>query len=290
MRKNNICGDLVGNVSGYDKQHIRLTYITHFYLDQSNPNTVLDLFSKYETYSSDLLDEIQFIVVNDGSKLSFDIPDYNLNIKWIDIVDDIPWNQGGARNLGVMYAKSDKILLTDIDLEFPEKTLEHMVKRRNPRNKFYKTRINHVDRGFIGKGHPNVFFMSRARFLRFYGYDEEFSGGHGAEDYRFVKYQKYHGSWQKHLPKKFYCYRRNQNIDLEKSYHSLSRNHKRNTPIDKKKVNEILCWGSESGHSRLFLNFEWRIVKYSDRSNKMNRKEKLYWKHLWWFRTIFNIC
>lgn len=283
-----MCSDLVRSLPPYDNQHIKLTYVTHFYLDQSNPGTVLDLFRKYESYSGDLLDEIQFIVVNDGSKLDFDIPDFNLNIKWIDIVDDIQWNQPGARNLGVVYAKSDKILLTDIDLEFPEKTLDYLRKAGNPKKNFYKIRINHVDRGFIGKGHPNVFFMSRARFFRFYGYDEEFSGGHGSDDVRFVKHQKYHGSWQKHLPKKYFCYKRNKDIDLDESYHSLSRDHARNTPIDKRKANEIVCWGAESGHTRLFLNFEWKIAKeYRRKVDSTDRPIKRYWKHLWWFRTIF---
>jgi len=278
MIDKSFCDLVKSERSSFDRQHIKLTYITHFYLDQKNPDTVVELFRKYESYSSDLLDEVQFVVVNDCSKLEFEIPDFNLNILWLNILDDIPWNQGGARNLGVTYARSDKVLLTDIDLEFPEQTLDYMRRARNPRNTFYKVRSNKS--GVICNGHPNVFFMSRARFFRFYGYDEEFSGGHGGEDFRFVKIQKYHGSWQRHLPSKYFCYKRNERLDLENSYHSLSRDHERNTPIDERKAKEILCWGEGAGHSRLFLNFNWEIKKENIREVKVNQKSDRLWKHL----------
>ena len=133
MIDKSFCDLVKSERSSFDRQHIKLTYITHFYLDQKNPDTVVELFRKYESYSSDLLDEVQFVVVNDCSKLEFEIPDFNLNILWLNILDDIPWNQGGARNLGVTYARSDKVLLTDIDLEFPEQTLDYMRRARNPR-------------------------------------------------------------------------------------------------------------------------------------------------------------
>jgi predicted glycosyltransferase involved in capsule biosynthesis len=56
--------------------------------------------------------------------------------------------------------------------------------------------------------------MSRARFLRFHGFDEEFAGHYGSEDYRFVKIQKYHGTRFPKFRKKYRCLQR-QDIDLD---------------------------------------------------------------------------
>ncbi len=203
--------------AAFDKQHIRLSYITHYYLNQKKTKTISDLLEMYAMYDSDLLDVIEFVIVDDCSPLQFDIPDYDLNITWLRITDDIMWNQGGARNLGVTYAKSDKILITDLDFEFPEHTLREMVYRRNPGRHFYKIFKKDKQTGVIQKGHANTFFMSRGRFMRMYGYDEEFSGGYGSEDFRFVKFKKYHGCWQHYLPKRFFCHRRI--IDHSNSYH-----------------------------------------------------------------------
>jgi len=268
-----------------DKQHIQLTYITHFYFDQKSPKTLIDLLDKYTEYDSELLDQIQFVIVDDCSPLQFDLPDYDLNITWLRITDDIQWNQGGARNLGAVYAKSDKILISDLDLEFPEYTLRKMVEMRNPGRNFYKIYRKDKESGSIRNGHPNTFFMSRGRFMRLYGYDEEYSGGYGAEDYRFVKFQKYHGSWQHHLSKRYYCHKRTE-IDRDEAYHSLKRDFGRNTTIDHRKRNELLCGGAESGHSRIFLNFRWEIMLDNSRSVKMAVVSRRWWKHLWWFRVL----
>lgn len=84
-----------------DKSHIELTYVTHFYCNQKNINSITDLLKKYETYSRNLIEKIEFIIVDDCSPLEYEIPDLNLNYRWLKITTDIQWNQGGARNLGV---------------------------------------------------------------------------------------------------------------------------------------------------------------------------------------------
>jgi hypothetical protein len=158
-----------------------------------------------------------------------------------------------------------------------------MMNHKNPGKKFYKIR-----REGSKKGHANTFFLSRARFLRLYGYDEEYCGGYGAEDYRFVKYLKYHGTWQRYLPQKYYC-NYNPSIDRNNSYHSLNRDLTRNTPIDRRKRSELLEWGAEKGHSRIFLNFRWSVTKEGirDKSNVVLPTNTL-WKKLWIFRTLFS--
>jgi hypothetical protein len=268
-----------------DKSHIRLSYVTHFYLNQNDVSSIMNLLRTYETYDASLLDRIQFVIVDDGSPLQYDIPEFNLNMIWLKITDDITWNQAGARNLGVVYAKSDKILMVDLDHIFPEDTLHHMVQRLECGRDCYRIYRTDLETGQIKKKHPNTFLMSRARFLRFYGYDEEFAGHYGAEDYRFVKVQKYHGTRFLYLPKKYRC-RERDDIDHRKSYHSLERDLTHNTPIDTRKKEELLAYGPDSGYSRIFLNFKWEIVKDYAREKVGRRKEKKWWKHLWYWRWL----
>jgi hypothetical protein len=265
-----------------DKSHIRLTYVTHFYLNQNDVSSLTDLLTRYENYSPDLLDRLQFVIVDDGSPLRYDIPQLNLNITWLKITEDIPWNQPGARNLGVTYAPSDKVLITDLDHEFPEETLRHMVLRGECGRNFYRVyRLGNKTRP-----HPNIFLLSRARFMRFYGYDEEFSGHYGSDDYRFVKIQKYHGTRFLKLRKKYRCMMRN-DIDYKNSYHSLERDLRHNTPIDARKKQETLTYGPDAGHSRMFLNFSWKILLSNHRAGKVVRKKRPFWKHFWYCRWLF---
>lgn len=267
----------------YDKSHIRLSYITHFYCNQTNIDSVTELLRHYEQYDPALLDVIEFVIVDDGSPVEYEIPQLNLNITWLRINEDIQWNQAGARNLGVTYAKSDRIVLSDLDHLFPPETLHYMAYRRHPGRSFFKV-YRTDEQGQRQTGHSNLFYMSRARFMRFFGYDEDFAGHYGAEDYRFVKFQKHHGSRQRYLPARYRCFER-QKLNRKTSYHSLNRSLAYNTPVDARKKQEIEQHGREFGHSRLFLNFTWHVKAVFLRPAPVKPSHKL-WKHLWWFRYL----
>jgi len=264
-----------------DRSHIRLSYITHFYLNQQDISAITSLLRRYEGYSPQLLDLIQFIIVDDGSPLSYDIPDLDLNITWLKIREDIPWNQPGARNLGVLYAPSDKVLMTDLDHEFPEETLRYAVQRRGCGRSCYRF----YRWGGKERPHPNIFLMSRARFMMFGGYDEEFSGHYGCDDYRFVKIHKYHGTRFPKLSRRYRC-RIRDDIDYKRSYHSLVRDLTHNKAISARKKRETLTYGPLAGFSRMFLNFSWEILHDHNRQNEVIRKKRPLWKHLWYWRWL----
>lgn len=271
--------------SGNDKQHIKLSYITHFYCNQDNVNSVFDLLNRYASLPLPVREAVEFIIVDDGSPFQYDIEHYDLNITWLKITSDIAWNQGGARNLGAVYAKSDKIIMTDLDHELPAETFAWLIKARPPGRNFYKLyRIN--EKAEIYKGHSNLFFMSRARFLRHFGYDEEYSGHYGYEDLRFVKYQKYHGSRQRYLPKNIVCMERK--LDRSNSYHNLQRDLTANEIMDKQKRKECESYGGEYGHSRIFLNFDWEILCRKTLFPGDLPPRKKCWKSTWWLRYLFS--
>jgi len=269
----------------HDWSNISLTYIINFYLNQNSINVIFDVLRRYERYSPDLLDKLHFVIVDDCSPMTYVVDSLDLNITWLKIDKDIMWNQGGARNLGTIYAKSDNILLTDVDFEFPQETLDALANSAPCGRSIYKIRKKDLNTGRVGKGHANTFFMSRARFLRYYGYDEEFSGHYGAEDFRFVKFHKAQGSRQKYFDSRYFCYNRN-DIDKEEGYHDLYRDLSCNTPVDSRKKFEMDVFGHEAGHSRTFLNFTWEKIYENKRDVKMHLKEDRLWKKLWYWRWL----
>lgn len=268
-----------------DWSHIRLTYITHFYLNQNKSETITALLEHYAGYAPELLDRIHFVIVDDGSPLEITPPDLNLNLTWLRVNEDIRWNQGGARNLGVIYAKSDNMLLSDLDLIFPEETLRALVEAGPCGKVLYKFKEQDKATGKLSKGHPNTFFLSRARFLRFHGYDEEFTGNYGAEDFRFVKFQKSQGTRQKYFDAR-YPYHVRHEIDRKRAYHSLTRDLSDNTPVDSRKRFENEAWGHEYGHSRMALDFTWRILAHQRRDVHFVPNEDRGWKKRWLLRTL----
>lgn len=273
------------DLSPADKQHIGLSFVFAFYFNKGSAATLIRRLRTYESYAPELLDQIQFVVVDDGSPVAIDIPDLKLNLTWLRISEDIPWNLGGARNLGVVYAKSDKIIIADLDHEFPEHTLRRALQMRNLGRRIYRFYRYSDRRGeFMKLAHANSFLMSRARFLRFYGYDEEFCGHYGYFGGWLTQFHRYHGSWVLKMPRKYHCIIRD--IAGPENDHDLQRDKTRNQQLFLRKRREVYYWGAEAGHSRLFLNFRWEIVR-EFRRERPPRKIDRAWKHRYWFRALF---
>jgi hypothetical protein len=268
---------LLPDVTRASHAHIGLTYITHFYCNQSNIDAVVSLLRGYSLYPRQILDRIHFVIVDDGSPVQYEVPSFNLNLTWLKIDQDIRWNQSGARNLGAVYAKSDSILLTDVDHVFGADALQALLARGSCGKRLYRIHRRDPHSGEFVCSHPNIFLMSRARFFEFGGYDEEFAGSYGAEDARFAKHQQAHGTLLRHLPKAIYCEDRAE-IDRDHGYHSLQRDYSFNTPIDSRKKLELVHFGAAGGHARRSLNFTWSTLSEQSRpAVELVRLDRSWW-------------
>lgn len=271
-----------------DYSHIKLSYVTHFYCDQNDINSVLNLLNAYAKYDPELLDIMEFVIIDDGSPLKYEIPDFNLNLRWIKINEDIKWNQSGARNLGVLSAKSDKLIITDLDHIFYEDTLKFMANHAFKEHEIYKFRRTHIHRNnFISGNYPshgNVFAMSRGDFLKYFGYDEEFAGNYGYEDNFCAEYFDALGFKRKYITKKkYFCRERDDNdVNRKSSYHSLNRDDSQNKIIYEKKIEKMKKYGAIVAHSRMFLNFTWHVLSEQFRKNiPENTIKKKFWLLNW---------
>ena len=266
--------------------HLRLAVATHFYCNQRTIGTVSSLLEDYARYPAEVLDRTQFVVVDDGSPITYEIPALDLNLTWIKIDQDIRWNQAGARNLAMLYARSNNVVISDVDHAFPPHTLRWLMGRDAPHRRFYRFFRKRAD-GTLRRGHPNIFYLSRARFFELYGTDEEFAGAYGAEDVRFVRNFKYHGTVQLHLPKQYYCTERE--LDRTGSYHSLVRDLSYNTGADTRKRMEAEYFGAGFGHSRSAFNFSWTVLADYERKAPFTPPLDRGWRQRWWLRQLASL-
>ena len=267
-----------------DCSHIELTYVLAVYFDAGESTALTSLLRSYLAYDKGILDRLQFVIVDDGSPFPVKLPnDLDLNILLIRINEDIPWNQPGARNLGVVYARSDKLLLTDLDHEIPEQTFKYTLTMNNPGRTIFKMRrVDPLNPN--RRPHPNTFVLSRARFLRYYGYDEEFTGHYGFDDSMFWRWQRNHGTRFRYLPPS--CHATCRILPREQG-HLLERDLAHNRAIAEQKKRLWKTYGYEAGHSRRFLGFTWNIVDDHRRNNPPAplRKHPL-WTRTWWWRWL----
>lgn len=239
--------------SGFE--HIGLTYVVPVYFDRPDHSVVVERLGHYAGLSSAVLDRLQFVLVDDASPSPPSIPsDLQLNLLVLRVAQNIPWNQPGARNLGVTFARSDKVLMTDLDHQLDEGTLARLIEHSGPGRTIYKFRRVDQD-GRETKPHPNTFFMSRGRFLALYGYDEDFCGHYGHDDTTFLKWQKANGSTVKFLGTGYGCARASGADE-----HGLERDASHNDALARSKERAWSDHGLDAGHSRRFLSFDFEVV------------------------------
>jgi hypothetical protein len=268
-----------------DYSHIHLTMVASYYFQRAGDGSLVELLQEYASLPSDLLDRLQFVLVDDGSPVAVDVPrDLDLNLLLLRINADIPWNWAGGRNLGAVCARSDKILFTDIDHRFPEATLRRLLSMGDPGRSLYRFHRRRPDGEPLGVP-TNIHCMSRGRFLKLFGYDEDLCGHYGS-DPMFFQWQKLHGTRLRRLPARYPCFLRERHV--EDPGHSLDRDSTRSLEIRRRNMERIRRFGEGSGHSRSFLCFPWEVTADLHRRNTPPPpREDRGWARRWWFRWLF---
>jgi len=234
-----------------DFRNLELTYVLPIYQDNKDFDDLIKLIEIYGKYDLSVLKKIHFIFVDDCSPIPISINSKAINYTLVKIVDDIFWNQGGARNLGVTLSKTPKLILTDLDHIFPESILKDLFNKKIPKD-IYKFR-----RALEGKkigSHPNTFFCSKTTYFKSLGVDEAFSGNYGHEDIYFFDLQIALGT-------RFKKYRKEMITYFEHNHHSLERDSSHNLALLEERRLAIKNRKPFSAHSRKFLCFDWKVME-----------------------------
>lgn len=177
----------------------------------NQPKMLLNQLTTWASYPAEVRDMLEIIVVDDGSATrARGVFDTFIILHWLDrslasaqyspytiqmyrILQDIPWNRGGARNLGSHVAITKWLLHMDIDhVLFPSAALA-LVRwlpeaRESEWYRFKRFRVGPADEtrmkdalprdaihGEI-KPHIDSYLCTKALYDRVGGYDEDYSG------------------------------------------------------------------------------------------------------------------
>jgi hypothetical protein len=151
-----------------------------------NPDMLEHHYAAMRKMSKEVRRHMRVIVVDDGSPLNPARPgDPGCPLEVYRIGVDIRWNQDAARNIGVHFAQTDWLVVTDIDHMVPEATWQYLQTFDPTPNTTYK--FNRVTAPAMDpyKPHPNSYFISKRIWDRVGGYDERFAGYYGTDgDFR----------------------------------------------------------------------------------------------------------
>lgn len=159
----------------------QLTYMTLYY---NQPEMLRYQVDRW-LYFKDL--PINWIIIDDGSPeplpLSIVAP-LGDRVSVYQILEDIPWNMPGARNLGFYVATTQWVLSTDIDHTFDLDGLRKMVYHNLNVEMIYQFARKRHD-GKPELPHICTILITRDLFWKLGGYDEDFSGHYGHDDMNF---------------------------------------------------------------------------------------------------------
>ena len=169
----------------------RLSLVVPYY---KNPLMLAHQYATWAAYPEPVKAELEVVVVDDGSpQPAADVPrpEGLPSLRLYRVLEDRPWHQHGARNLGAHEATGPWLFLTDIDHLLPAHSLAavlNLIRLADPQTVYTFFRVDapllqptRNDRGEL-KPHVNTFLMTKAHYWRVGGYDEA-CVGYGTDSY-----------------------------------------------------------------------------------------------------------
>lgn len=241
-----------------------INLIMPYYL---NPGMLREQYANFQSWPSKVRKAIKVIIVDDGSPYdpACNVPrPYGMpEIEIYEVIEDIPWHQHGARNLGAHVADDGWLLLTDMDHMLEA---EQALRLYNTADKgsldenccYMFERIEADTReptrapnGVI-KPHPNSFLLTKDLYWRIGGYDERATGIYGTD--RLFRQRAFEIGQEMHLEIPLVRFWRD--IVPDASTTTLPRKEGRDPVLRKKIMDEI----AREPEARKVLAFEWERV------------------------------
>lgn len=150
---------------------------------------MLDMwFERFVGEPQEWQDRVEVIVVDDCGKPAATVPNIP-GVRLYRVREDIPWNQGGARNLVSKVAETPRLMLIDPDMTLPKGMLQRLVMEslHLESGLVFRPALRHVGNEKLDKTSPNVHLMLREDFERIGGYDEDYCGRKGWSDVQLLR-------------------------------------------------------------------------------------------------------
>lgn len=164
-----------------------VTFVMPYY---DNPVMLARHLKCWDHYPPKALERTRFIIVDDGSPNSqaADVVHKNATpavlrrMAVFRIKPDIPWNQDGARNLGMAHVQTEWAFMTDMDRMVHASQIGRMLTLDGQPCRMYMPEQHQTD-GTVLAPHPNTFLLRVSDFNAMGGYDEDFAGWYGSDGY-----------------------------------------------------------------------------------------------------------
>lgn len=162
---------------------MKLTYVLPFF---NNEPAVIQQIESWRRLDKKYSGQMELILIDDCSSHS-SIPSLPSNIRMFRIENPILWNQGGARNLGVVFSRADWVVLSDVDYIISPESFSFILD--NLKNLDVSTLYLATTSDSSGQPlsvHPNTFLLFKPYYFAIGGVDEDYCGNYGYEDLRFI--------------------------------------------------------------------------------------------------------
>lgn len=229
----------------------KISLITHHYNSHDKAQALINHLAGM---SQEIIDPIELIIVDDCSDARQRLDTRGIDLKHLRVIDDIPWNQAGARNLGGLTANGEWLLYFDIDQLISEYGLGYVVTHAQSldRNLMYFFQVEDFVDSNINQQltvHPNTFLVNAVQFRINGMYDEDFAGNYGYEDIYLPYLWEKNGGMRAMIGQVPFF--RDQNFRTS----NLSRDLEPNKIISRRKMLEGIK------RPKHFIRFEWEEVR-----------------------------
>lgn len=153
-----------------------------------NPRMLEHQLTHLANLPADIGGNLNLVIVDDGSPTApakpvveqlGDVDLASLQVWRMGV--DVRWNQDACRNVGVREARTQWVLLTDMDHVVPLATWSQLIHRKLNKHCVYRfARVSAPDMQPY-KLHPNSWALTQKMYWRVGGYDEELAGNYGTD-------------------------------------------------------------------------------------------------------------
>lgn len=145
-------------------------------------------FERFLAEPQEWRDRVEVIVVDDCGKPPAVVPK-DEGIILFRVTKNIPWNQGGCRNLVAQQATTERLMLIDPDMTIGEGMLQKLVEesRHLAPGLMFRPALRHIATGDFDHTSPNVHLILKKDFNRLGGYDEDYCGHKGWSDVQLLR-------------------------------------------------------------------------------------------------------
>lgn len=153
-----------------------------------NPQMLWHQYMRWGKLRSEIARNLHVVIVDDGSPTKPAVDVLRLyrggqlgSLQVWRMGVDVRWNQDACRNIGVREARTQWVLLTDMDHAVPVETWDRLMGRKLNKREIY--RFGRVSAPGLEpyKPHPNSWALTRKQYWAIGGYDEALAGNYGTD-------------------------------------------------------------------------------------------------------------